>query len=60
MMGCSQFKMGPVQLLLQQLLVLLLVGHLLHSLLVFEEHVPREAGADMVILERQGPDPWGM
>ena len=57
-MGSGQFKLGPVQLLLQQLLVLLMKGHLLHSLL--EEHVPWEAGADMVILERQGPDPWRM
>ena len=57
-MGSGQFKLGPVQLLLQQLLMLLVKGHLLHSLL--EEHVPWEAGADMVILERQGPDPWRM
>jgi hypothetical protein len=55
-MGSCQFKLGPVQLLLQQLLVLLMKGHLLHSLL--EEHVPWEAGADRVIRERQGPAPW--
>ena len=57
-MGRPQFKMGPVQLLLQQLLMLLVVGHLLHGLLMLEEHVSREARADMVILDRQGTEPW--
>ena len=57
-MGRPQLKMGPVQLLLQQLLMLLVVGHLLHGLLMLEEHVPREARTDLVILDRKGTEPW--
>ena len=57
-MGRPQLKMGPVQLLLQQLLMLLVVGHLLHGLLMLEEHVPREARADLGILDREGMEPW--
>jgi hypothetical protein len=57
-MGRTQLQMGPVQLLLQQLLMLLVVSHLLHGLLMLEEHVPREAGADLGILDREGMEPW--
>ena len=57
-MGRTQFQVGAVQLLLQQLLMVLVVGHLLHGLLMLEEHVPREAGADLGILDREGLEPW--
>ena len=45
-------------LLLRELLELLLVGdHLLHHLLVLEENLSRETGAELGVLDREGLEP---